>query len=299
MEKKQVSTFLKILQIPTDAPAEEIKQSLLNSGWNESDANEAVRVLYPSYSTSDEGSENEESVTTAPQIVAQRYVKPIPKKEEVKSEEDASQLSVESSSTSSDTVAPATSESTSVTTDESGVATPVPTSTEESAASTPPSPEHAATDNSTAETSTAEEFDFAKTAQAQAEAIAAQTDTTQERAPEIDAEVEKERPHTDAPWLQDHVDIYDVTEEEKEEMIRTVYRTNERLTPQTIHALLGIDVDLSEYEEAYERQRRNDITGVQVAVILLSSLAIAAVALYLGLYYFEVGPFHPSITSGQ
>ncbi len=232
MEKQQVSTFLKILQIPSQAPPEEIKESLLASGWNESDADEAISVLYPDYAT--DGSAAEQSGDTS-QIVAQRYVK-------------------QSSA------------------DETG-----------EAAATTVSP-----------------------AQAAAPAAATPEDATPipEKAPipdDLDTEDEKSRPHTDAPWLQQQADIYDVSEEEKQEMIRSVYRTNERLSPQTIHALLGIDVDLSEYEAAYEKRHRGKggLLWSQILIIMLSSLAIGAIGLFLGLYYFEAGPFHPTITGDR
>lgn len=263
MEKKQVSTFLKILQIPKDAPPADIKESLLASGWNEKDADEAIRVLYPNY-TSGTASASD-PVTHEPQLVAQRYVKPVP-------EPEAPQASAE------EDTAPVAPE-------------PVPAPVAETSAP------DAVNDDSAKNTK--EPFDFASVTKAHAEAAEQAAAVTGTPTPEEEAKAEQVRPHTDAPWLENQVDIYDVTEEEKQEMIRTVYRTNERLTPQTIHALLGIDVDLSEYEAAYQRRKRNEVSAVQVAVILLSSLAIAAIALYLGLYYFEVGPFHPSITGGR
>lgn len=282
MEKKQVSTFLKILQIPTDAPPEDIKESLLASGWNEADAQEAIRVLYPTYST-DEGSAPE-PVTKKPQLVAQRYVKPEAEPEE--KEADVPETETTFAPDSVTHPAEAQSPEPPPPEPESIPQTPVP----------PPQPEPETVRADATDTQPEEEFDFASVAKAHA--VAAEEAVTAP-SPEEEAQAEQERPHTDAPWLKEQVDIYDVTEEEKQEMIRTVYRTNERLTPQTIHALLGIDVDLSEYEAAYQRRKNNEVSGVQIVVILLSSLAIAAIALYLGLYYFEVGPFHPSITGGR
>lgn len=245
MEKQQVSTFLKILQIPSNAPPEDIKASLLESGWNDKDAEEAIAVLYPHYDQ-DEATSGDYEQQDASQIVAQKYVRTGPEPEQ--------------SSTSSVAAAPT-----------------APATYDAVAPSSAPEAGPAFTPEDEA--------------------------PVPEKAPipqNLDPQAEKERPHTDAPWLQQQVDIYDVTPEEKERMIRTVYRTNERLSPQTIHALLGIDVDLSEYEAAYrERQKDDTLDWVQISIILLSSIAIASIALLLGLYYFEVGPFHPTITGGR
>lgn len=295
MEKKQVSTFLKILQIPTDAPPADIKESLLASGWNEADADEAIRVLYPSYSS--DGVADGEPVTQQPQLVAQRYVKPIPEPEAAPEAKSVADVDEEALSFTPESVAPPEA-SEDVPAPEPAV--PEPAATPELAATVPvPPPEPTPAPEPIAPATPEEEFDFASVAKAHAVAAEQATPEAPAPSPEEEAKAEQERPHTDAPWLKEQVDIYDVTEEEKQEMIRTVYRTNERLTPQTIHALLGIDVDLSEYEAAYQRRKRNEVSGIQIAVILLSSLAIAAIALYLGLYYFEVGPFHPSITGGR
>lgn len=258
MEKKQVSTFLKILQIPSDAPPDEIKDSLLQSGWNEKDAEEAIGVLYPGTDSADISEDTETETTKqadGSQIVAQKYVR----------------SSAPAEPTTSD-------ELTEIPTAKPDEPEPIAPSTA-SESEAPPQP--------------------AFTPEAQAPAFQEASDTSTHREA-LDPEAEKNRPHTDAPWLDNQVDIYDVTPEEREEMIRTVYRTNERLSPQTIHALLGIDVDLSEYEEAYERrQQERGFQWIQILIILLSSVAIASVALLLGLYFLEVGPFHPTITGGR
>lgn len=241
MEKKQVSTFLKILQIPTNAPADDIKQSLLDSGWNESDANEAVQILHPN-----EKSSETKSANFTPQLVAQKYVR----------------------STNADNDTP---DAVSPTNTASGVS-----DTHESIEN----PDHSKAVVSPLKKSVMHESASIK-----------------ENASEESASSDEvSRPHTDAPWLKDPVDIYDVSEEEKQRMIRTVYRTNERLTPQTIHALLGIDVDLSEYEAAYEGERKSFFGWSQFFTIFVISVILAAVGVYFSLYYFEVGPFHPSLT---
>ena len=249
MEKKQVSTFLKILQIPSNAPPEEIKESLLASGWNEDDALEAISVLYPEYRRGD----GEVEVKDTSQIVAQKYVK-------------QADIPERSFAPSADAI--------------------------EHAAADTPKPAPAAIP--------AVEPDVEPAKEVAEEDTVPPADSKVPIPKDLDPAQERTRPHTDAPWLQHSVDIYDISEEEKEEMIRTVYRTNERLSPQTIHALLGIDVDLSEYEAAHKGRKEPEGVGMfHILVILLASLVIAVSALFFGLYYFEVGPFHPTVTSGR
>ena len=250
LEKQQVTSFLKILQIPTNLSLDEIKQSLLDAGWNEADAEEAVTVLNPHSKqavVSDGSQEDSPAVPSTPQsqIVAQRYVQnkasAIEKQSVVSSTQD-SNLS------------------------EAGVST-VPETMND-------------------------------TDQANDEALQIARAIEQERVSKEVVNVDVERPHVDAPWLEHQVDIYDVTPEEREEMIRTVYRTNEKLNPQTIHALFGIDVDLSDFEHDYrKRHASTDISWLQITIILALSLLLAGLGFFAGLYYFEVGPFHPSLNS--
>ncbi len=271
LEKKQVVSFLKILQIPVDKSPDEIKDLLLEAGWNDKDAAEAVTVLYPH--GKEEAEEKERS--RASQIVAQKYVQPEERLDEVVAPEPiAEAVSTDAPETIPEppTIEPAEETISSAV---SAVTESVDTVPEEEMIEVQPEP-----------TPTPSPV----TVEPPAELIS--TIAAQQSRP-MD---EPGRPHTDAPWLRDQVDIYDVTPEEREEMIRTVYRTNERLSPQTIHALLGIDVDLSEFEARYHRQQTG-INWVQVIIIFVCSLLIAVAALFGGMYYFEVGPFHPSMDS--
>lgn len=231
LEKQQVVSFLKILQIPTNVPPEKIKQSLLEAGWNEKDADEAVIILHPrdekKQKQIQEASHPDDATDQSPssQIVAERYVQ----------------------------------------------------------SETEVSPKQVNTEQITQPDDEA--------------AVQAAETITQELASKAQAADTTERPHTDAPWLEHQVDIYDVTPEEREEMIRTVYRTNEKLSPQTIHALLGIDVDLTELEESFAKRHAASgrITAGQIATIVILSILLAVFGFVFGMYYFEVGPFHPSM----
>lgn len=237
LEKHQVISFLKILQIPTDLSAAEIKQSLLKAGWNEDDAEEAINVLNPKYSKlSSESLDNDTNESKQSQIVAQRYIR-------------------EDNSTVPKTTAP---------------------SNEKDELST--------SDNSR------------KLPEIEVVEIASRI--KQEQLYKESDNNTVDRPHTDAPWLKHQVDIYDVTPEEREGMIRTVYKTSERLDPQTIHALFGIDVDLSEFEHRYHKQHLSDgFSWLQIMIIIILSVILAVTGFFAGMYYFEVGLFHPSMRS--
>lgn len=319
LEKQQVVSFLKILEIPVDKSPEEIKKLLLEAGWNEADAIDAVRVLHPSQSVMSSAPQQ------PPRMIAQKYTPPpIPKPVQATPDTISEAAPVES---------------------ESDVPAPAPIEVEETQAEERVTPEAAAPEmqpqSAVTEESTVEEVvpesvpqpEFIPTPDAVSEPVPAEDTVSEIEAvpqlsevetkppaeksdikpfvrpkvslpeilpePEPSPEKDADRPHTDAPWLRDQVDIYDVTPEEREEMIRTVYRTNERLTPQTIHALLGIDVDLTEYEERFERMNRNRNVGepsvLQIIIIMLLAIIIAAAGMYVGMYYFEVGLFHPTM----
>ena len=295
LEKQQVVSFLKILQIPTDLSPEQIKHSLLEAGWNEKDADEAISVLQPHgdsvqthMSHTDELSTEDQHGTVdtpVPQIVAQKYApnRPVvaPPSRPVEAPpskpiDDAGSMPEKSPE---EQIQPQVIAQKYVQ-QQSPEATPSQTEPVV-ATSVPPAPH--------TEQLRQDEAEVARVAE---------TITREQEAKSQTIDNTVDRPHEDAPWLEHQVDIYDVTPEEREEMIRTVYRTNEKLSPQTIHALLGIDVDLSEFEHDFSARRSaQSFTWWQISIIIIMSLIIAAFGFVFGMYVFEVGPFHPTLNN--
>ena len=332
LEKQQVISFLKILQIPTDQQPEEMKRMLVEAGWSERDATEATRILHPDRPL--DMPSDDPLTPKGGQVVAQKYTKrqPVYKAQpqnfvhsfqgDAEDEQSVSAALSEKSEhpqSEGDSFAsklkrmllPDEADAKPSTSNESHVSA----STSAPDAVYAPIPEPDDVPSVTVDQVASVNLSPAKTDSEPGIDVKAEQETTTlphqavseslvEAEPMVvhtETKETAERPHQDAPWLKESVDIYDVTPEEREEMIRTVYRTNERLSPQTIHALLGIDVDLSAYELSYAERRRKEegIGGLQLFIILIASVAIAAIAVFFGMYYFEVGPFHPTVTGGR
>ena len=80
--------------------------------------------------------------------------------------------------------------------------------------------------------------------------------------------------------------------------LHKVFRSDEKLKPETITALLGIDVDISAGDVSLSRKRASaELTTGMVINILLVSLLLSTMFLLGSMYFFRVGIFHPSITS--
>lgn len=86
------------------------------------------------------------------------------------------------------------------------------------------------------------------------------------------------------------------THETHVDTLHKVFRTDERLQPDTINALLGIDVDLSDTDIEVNRERaRGHMTFSQLSQIALVSVALAAISLSLFMWLMKVGPFHQTV----
>lgn len=84
------------------------------------------------------------------------------------------------------------------------------------------------------------------------------------------------------------------THKSRVEHLNNVFITDKRLSPDAIHALLGIDVRVDATDLSRLRARQSMAYWVQVFSIFLIAIIIAAAAL-LGVMYAEgVGVFHPS-----
>lgn len=84
------------------------------------------------------------------------------------------------------------------------------------------------------------------------------------------------------------------THQNRVERLDNVFLTDKRLSPEAIHALLGIDVQVNENELETLRVKSRNMYWVQISSIFVIAALIAAGTLF-GLMYAEgVGIFHPS-----
>ncbi len=308
LQENQLLSFLKILQIPTDQTPDQIKKSLMAAGWNEVDASEAVKVLDPKRIDNDK---EDNTVRMQPQIVAQRYGTT----DTIQNSEDSIQnFQVQDNNVESNNIT--TGDVASVgqrrgITHEKNIQEST-TAHEESDSNFLDINQTLSldnTDNNYHQTDLQnninkpdivnENIPLRNVVNMERDIIL--DDSFTEKIPTGEEVLHDKiqnlnRPHSDAPWLENKIDIYDVSEKEREQMIRTVYRTNERLSPQTIHALLGIDVDLTEIEQRYQQKvYKNELSLLQIILIIFLSILLSVVGFIYGMYYFEVGAFHPSV----
>ena len=80
---------------------------------------------------------------------------------------------------------------------------------------------------------------------------------------------------------------------EQIEKIHKIFRSDERLNPETISALLGIDVELTAHDIALRRRHaRGELTTGLILNILLVSLVLSTVFILGSMWFMEVGVFH-------
>ena len=77
--------------------------------------------------------------------------------------------------------------------------------------------------------------------------------------------------------------------------LQDVFFADRALSPEAIHSLLGIDVEVNSSELNNLRARRKNLYQWQLISIFIFSLLIAFVSITAKLYWQEVGPFHPGL----
>ncbi|MEM9336244.1 MAG: hypothetical protein AAGA35_00100 [Patescibacteria group bacterium] len=223
LERKQVISFLKILQISVNQTPEQIKAALQKAGWNEQDASEAVSVLQPDPTGAN---------SSKPQVVAQVH------------------------------------------TDDS--VTETPKTVLEQPLPVPPPP------------------------QPQTSPVVLAQEKSPEKPP-VSVVADKVSPITFTPNLVRHKQSGEavvMTDEPKRAAnSHHVLFTDQKLSPETISNLLGIDVDVPPNEIELRLQRRErGMSFWQMALVIVVAIAISVAVILYGMYLGQVGPFHPSAT---
>ncbi len=89
-----------------------------------------------------------------------------------------------------------------------------------------------------------------------------------------------------------------VDHKEHVETMHKVFRTDEKLKPETISALLGVDVAITSDELKMRRKHaRGELTAGLVVHILLISLVLCTVFILGSMWLLQVGIFHQSPTA--
>jgi len=77
--------------------------------------------------------------------------------------------------------------------------------------------------------------------------------------------------------------------------LHNVFLTDKRLSPEAIHTLLGIDVELSAAEILEVRTNKRNISFWQVMTIVTYATILAFGSILIVMYVQNFGPFHPSV----
>ncbi len=84
------------------------------------------------------------------------------------------------------------------------------------------------------------------------------------------------------------------THKSRLEHLDNVFLTDKRLSPEAIHALLGIDVTVDANDISKVRSRQQVMYWIQIVSIFVIAVMIAMVSLLGIMYNQKVGVFHPS-----
>ena len=106
-----------------------------------------------------------------------------------------------------------------------------------------------------------------------------------------------------AQWHEDDVEAAVLVLRENKENHEThvdslhkVFRSDERLRPETISSLLGIEMDLSSKDLEVRRKRvQRSLGPSQVMIMALISLILSLIFVFAAMWYLETGLFHQTL----
>ena len=83
------------------------------------------------------------------------------------------------------------------------------------------------------------------------------------------------------------------THESRVDKLHDIFLADRTLTPEAIHSLLGIDVEVNSTDLDTLRSRRRSVYHWQLVSIFIFSVLIAFVSIAAMMYWQQAGPFHP------
>lgn len=107
----------------------------------------------------------------------------------------------------------------------------------------------------------------------------------------ISARWHKEDVETALTVLRENV----TTKQSRVDTLHNVFRSDARLSPEAIHSLLGIDVEMSSSEIATIREQRQHISYWQVFSILVFATILAFGSILTVMFVENFGFFHPGL----
>ena len=81
-----------------------------------------------------------------------------------------------------------------------------------------------------------------------------------------------------------------------EDSIHAVFRSDERLRPETISALLGIDSHITSKDiENYNRRAKGRMQPSQILLVACMALSLSVIFVCASMFYLEMGLFHKTL----
>lgn len=77
--------------------------------------------------------------------------------------------------------------------------------------------------------------------------------------------------------------------------LHNVFLSDKRLSPEAIHSLLGIDVEISAKEILESKEHKRNISFFQVMTIIIYATILAFGSIMVVMYVQNFGIFHPSL----
>jgi len=77
--------------------------------------------------------------------------------------------------------------------------------------------------------------------------------------------------------------------------LHKVFRTDDRLRPETISSLLGIEMNVTSADISRDRHSRASIGSRQLIIIALSALIGSLLFAMISMWYLEMGIFHQTL----
>ncbi len=84
-------------------------------------------------------------------------------------------------------------------------------------------------------------------------------------------------------------------QEPRVDSFHRVFHSDDRLKPEAVSALLGIEMSVSSDDIALRRAAKRGLTAVEVVRLIGISVTLSALSIVFAMWYFEVGFFHVTI----
>lgn len=80
--------------------------------------------------------------------------------------------------------------------------------------------------------------------------------------------------------------------EARVDSVHKIFHTDDKLKPETVSSMLGIEMGITSEEIALRRKARNGLTVQEVLRLIGISITLSMLSILLAMWWFDVGLFH-------